>query len=144
MSPRGAPAPLRASPLRGGRTQACYFRKDLAKHSPCPPKSWSALRSNDEDPQGIHNYSRANISSRKRPPCFLILADVSAGGRSRAPSPPRVRVSLSVVLGQSSLRVAGDANSLIPNDQDAHPSGSRDPCHHDLRAIVLNIQIVNL
>ncbi len=39
-------------------------------------------------------------NSRKRPPCLLILADVSAGGRSRAPSPPRVRVSLSVVLGQ--------------------------------------------
>ncbi len=42
-------------------------------------------------------------NSRKRPPCFLILADVSAGGRSRAPSPPRVRVSLSVVLGQCIL-----------------------------------------
>ncbi len=39
-------------------------------------------------------------NSRKRPPCFLILAGVPAGGRSRAPSPPRVRVSLSVVLGQ--------------------------------------------
>ena len=89
--------------------------------------------SDDEDPQGIHYYSRANLSSRKRPPCFLILAGVPAGGRSRAPSPPRVRVSLSVVLGQSSLRVAGDANSLTPNNQDAHPSGSR-----DLRATMMN------
>ena len=30
--------------------------------------------------KGIHNYSRANVSSRKRPPCFLILAGVPAGG----------------------------------------------------------------
>ena len=36
--------------------------------------------SDDEDPQGIHYYSRANLSSRKRPPCFLILAGVPAGG----------------------------------------------------------------
>ena len=35
----------------------------------------------------IHYYSRADLAPRKRPPCFLILADVSAGGRSRAPSP---------------------------------------------------------
>ena len=30
--------------------------------------------------KGIHHYSRANLSSRKRPPCFLILAGVPAGG----------------------------------------------------------------
>ncbi len=43
--------------------------------------------------KGIHSYSRANISPRNRPP----------KGWSRAPSPPRVRVSLSVVLGQCIL-----------------------------------------
>nr|MCA8834863.1 hypothetical protein [Pseudomonadota bacterium] len=29
--------------------------------------------------------------------------------------------------GSVYFRVAGDANSFIPNNQDAHPSGSRDP-----------------
>ncbi len=59
--------------------------------------------SDDEDPKGIHYYSRANLSARKRPPCFLILADVSAGGRSRAPEAGWVRVRLSLILGQCIL-----------------------------------------
>ena len=35
--------------------------------------------------------------------------------------------------GSVYFRVAGDANSLTPNNQDAHPSGSR-----DLRAAMMN------
>ncbi len=30
--------------------------------------------------KGIHYYSRTIYNSRKRPPCFLILAGVPAGG----------------------------------------------------------------
>ncbi len=89
--------------------------------------------SDDEDPQGIHYYSRADLAPRKRPPkkggrahphhCFLILAGVPAGGARQ----------LIGCTGSVYFRVAGDANSLTPNDQDAHPSGSR-----DLRATMTN------
>ncbi len=67
-------------------------------------------------------------NSRKRPPqkggrahphhCFLILADVSAGG-ARQPL---------VGTGSVYFRVASEANSLTPNNQDAHLRVSNDPC----------------
>ncbi len=109
MSPRGAPACSQRAvePARQNKkTEQAGAPKPVILGKTLPNITHAFLKA------GRHNEvmtktRRAFIiileqtyNSRKRPPCFLILADVSAGGRSRAPSPPRVRVSLSVVLGQ--------------------------------------------
>ncbi len=82
-----------------------------------PLLDWSAFRRNDEDPQGIHNYSRADLAPRKRPPCFLILAGVPAGGAVARTLTPTGARQLIVCTVSVYFRVAGDANSLTPNNQ---------------------------
>ena len=84
--------------------------------------------SDDEDPQGlkpfITNLGQSIILGNDRPQggrahphhCFLILADVSAGGARQ----------LIGCAGSVYFRVSGDAKPYYPNNHDAHPSGSRD------------------
>ncbi len=75
----------------------------------------------------IVNLGQSTILGN-RPPCFLILAGVPAGGAVARTLTPTGARQLIGCTGSVYFRVAGDANSLTPNNQDAHPSGSRDPC----------------